>query len=291
MDLSGIFINQYSEFLIFILIAVTVFCVLWVLINISQQLFKAYQRRMYLQVDKGLRDVLVMLNPEQIVTFTLVAVLIIVPIVFVFTNVVFSVIVGVIILITPTAILRVMKKRRTDEFVSQLPDALSALSSSLRSGMNLIKSFQQVVKNQPNPLAQEFSQVLVEYRVGTDLNDSLDELSRRIDRQDVLLMNSAIKISRTVGGNLADTLDTLSRTLREKSKVEGKILALTSMGKSQGIMATLFPVVIGYMFYKIEPEATSLLFTTQLGFIFLGLMVALMITAYFVIQKIVDVDI
>lgn len=280
-----------SQIVSFVLISVAVFCISWVAIGIAQSGFKFYQRRFFLQVDKGLRDVVVLMNPGQVFNVTLVTLLIVVPLLLIFTNILFSIIVALIILFTPNAILRYMKKRRSDEFIEQLPDALSSISSSLRSGLNLVKSFQQVVKNQPQPLAQEFAQVLVEYRVGTDLNDSLDDLAKRIDRQDILLMNSAIKISRSVGGNLAETLETLSKTLREKSKVEGKIKALTSMGQAQGTLATFFPVFIGYVFYKIEPQAMGLMFTTVLGWICLAIMGVMILMAYFMIQKIVNVDV
>ena len=104
-------------------------------------------------------------------------------------------------------------------------------------------------------------------------------------------MNSAIKISRAVGGNLADTLETLSKTLREKIKVEGKINALTSMGRAQGTLATFFPVIIGYVFFKIETDAMLMLFTTRLGMIWLGIMLAMAAMAYILIRKIVSVDI
>ncbi len=239
----------------------------------------------------NLRDVVVMMEPGQIFTVTLIAAIVFVPLVFWITNIVLAMTLAVIIFVAPTFVLKVMKKRRSDDFVDQLPDALSSISSSLRSGLNLVKAFQQVAKNQPQPLAQEFTQVLVEYRVGSDLNESLDALAKRIGRDDLLLMNSAIKISRTVGGNLADTLEVLSRTLREKSKVEGKIRALTSMGKAQGTLATFFPVFIGYVFYKIEPEAMSMLFTTNLGLIWLGVMITMSVMAFFMIQKIVNVDV
>lgn len=275
----------------FVLVAVAFFCIAWVLTGISQQLFALYQRSFYQQVDKGLRDVVVMMEPGQIFTVTLVTAVIVIPVVFFVTNLIVAAIVGAIIFIAPGVVLKIMKKRRSDEFIQQLPDALSSISSSLRSGLNLVKAFQQVAKNQPQPLAQEFTQVLVEYRVGTDLSDSLDQLAKRIDREDILLMNSAIKISRTVGGNLADTLEVLSRTLREKSKVEGKIRALTSMGKAQGTLATFFPVFVGYMFYKMEPEAMSMLFTSTLGWIWLSIMVVMAIMAFLMIQKIVNVDV
>lgn len=291
MDSLLNFINQNAELMSFGLMFIAVFCVAWVASNVARQLFSLYQRSFYQQVDKGLRDVVVMMEPGQIFTLTLVAAVLVVPLVFWLANLVMAVVVAVVIFVTPTMVLKMMKKRRSDEFVQQLPDALSSISSSLRSGLNLVKAFQQVAKNQPQPLAQEFTQVLVEYRVGTDLSDSLDQMAKRIDRDDLVLMNSAIKISRTVGGNLADTLEVLSKTLREKSKVEGKIKALTSMGKAQGTLATFFPVFIGYVFFKIEPEAMSMLFTTKLGMIWLSVMIAMSIMAYFMIQKIVNVDV
>ncbi|HCB41209.1 MAG TPA: hypothetical protein DEP79_16010 [Gammaproteobacteria bacterium] len=291
MDQLLAILQGQSQLVSFVLIGVAFFCVTWVLSNVARQLFSLYQKNFYQQVDKGLRDVVVMMEPGQIFTVTLIAAIVFVPLVFWITNIVLAMTLAVIIFVAPTFVLKIMKKRRSDDFVDQLPDALSSISSSLRSGLNLVKAFQQVAKNQPQPLAQEFTQVLVEYRVGSDLNESLDALAKRIGRDDLLLMNSAIKISRTVGGNLADTLEVLSRTLREKSKVEGKIRALTSMGKAQGTLATFFPVFIGYVFYKIEPEAMSMLFTTNLGLIWLGVMITMSVMAFFMIQKIVNVDV
>lgn len=285
------FVENNAQIVSFGLLSIAFFCVSWVLISIVKQLFSLYQRSFYQQVDKGLRDVVVMMEPGQVFTLTLVTAVIVVPLLFWVSNVVIALFVAIVIFVAPSSVLKMMKKRRSDEFVEQLPDALSSISSSLRSGLNLVKAFQQVAKNQPQPLAQEFTQVLVEYRVGSDLGDSLDAMAKRIDRDDLLLMNSAIKISRTVGGNLADTLEVLSKTLREKSKVEGKIRALTSMGKAQGTLATFFPVFIGYVFYKIEPQAMSMLFTTKLGWIWLSIMILMSIMAYFMIEKIVNVDV
>lgn len=262
-----------------------------ILVNISRQLFALYKRVFITQVDKGLRDVVVMMEPGQVFLVTVMSALILGPLALLLTNAVFALGVVAVVLVAPAYILRFMKNKRSDKFVAQLPDALASMSSALRSGMNLVKTLQQVVKNQPNPLAQEFAQVLVEYRVGTDLSESLDGMANRIDRQEVVLMNSAIKISRAVGGNLADTLETLSKTLREKIKVEGKINALTSMGRAQGTLATVFPVFVGYVFFKIETEAMLMLFTTRLGMIWLGIMFFMAVAAYFMIRKIVSVDI
>lgn len=161
MDQLLAILQGQSQLVSFVLIGVAFFCVTWVLSNVARQLFSLYQKNFYQQVDKGLRDVVVMMEPGQIFTVTLIAAIVFVPLVFWITNIVLAMTLAVIIFVAPTFVLKVMKKRRSDDFVDQLPDALSSISSSLRSGLNLVKAFQQVAKNQPQPLAQEFTQVLL----------------------------------------------------------------------------------------------------------------------------------
>ena len=283
--------DQYADVLVFLFITTFFICVFFVLNSVGRDFFLLYKKSFYTKVDKGLRDVVVLIEPSQIFVVTLLLAVFLGPLFFIVAGFVSAITVVGVILGAPPIILKIMKERRSDKFIKQLPDALASMSSSMRSGMNLIKSMNQVVKNQPEPIAQEFAQVMVENRVGHDLNDSLDDLASRIGRSEIVLMNSAIKISRAVGGNLAETLDTLSKTLREKSKVEGKIRALTSMGKSQGNLATGFPVFMGYVFYKLEPEAMGLLFTSRLGWIWLGIMVLMAILGAIFIKKVVTIDI
>jgi len=285
------FFHKNAEIFIFLLAMIFCICVFFLVNSIGRDIFSLYKRRFYLKVDKGLRDVVVLVEPSQVFTMTMVLAIFFGPLIFIVTNLVVALTVVGIVLFAPPIILSIMKERRSDSFIKQLPDALAAMSSSMNSGLNLIKAMQQVVKNQPEPIAQEFAQVMVENRVGHDLNDSLDDLAERIGRQEVVLMNSAIKISRAVGGNLGETLQILSHTLREKSKVEGKVRALTSMGKAQGNLAMGFPVFMGYVFFKLEPEAMNLLFTSKLGWIWLGVMGTMALMGAILIKKVVTIDI
>lgn len=293
LDFSSVQAFLASNALSLILVFATIFCVLLFLLlnSVGRDIFGIYKKSFYTQVDKGLRDVVALIEPSQVFTITMVVAVFVGPVLFLLTNIVVALIFVGIAMFAPPIVLNIMKERRSNQFIEQLPDALSAMASSMRSGMNLVKSLQQIVKNQPEPIAQEFAQVMVENSVGHDLNDSLDDLAERIGRAEVILMNSAIKISRAVGGNLAETLEILSKTLREKSKVEGKIRALTSMGKAQGNLATFFPVFMGYVFYKLEPEAMRLLFTSTLGWIWLGLMGGMALIGALLIKKVVTVDI
>lgn len=284
-------LEQNAMALVIGLSSIFFICSAVVISRVGTVVFQLYRRQFYVQVDQGLRDILVLLDPNQVFILTIGIAIAICPLLFFLMNPVAALVAGGVVLVAPPQILNFMKKRRSDKFVKQLPDALSSMSSALKSGLNLVKSLQQVVKNQPEPLAQEFAQVLVEYRIGTELNDSFASLAKRINRPEVVLMNSAIKINRAVGGNLASTFESLASTLRETTKVEGKIKALTAMGESQGRLATLFPIIMGFVFYQQEPAAMRLLFITPLGWIWLGIIAVMVVVGTFLITKIVKVDV
>jgi tight adherence protein B len=184
-----------------------------------------------------------------------------------------------------------MAKQRVKKFVYQLPDALLALASALRAGSNLTKGLELLSTRQPPPLSQEFTIILAEYRVGRQLADSLADLRQRIDTPELDLMNTALNVSRRVGGNLADTLESLAKTLQEKAHIEGKIDALTSMGRAQGWVVGLLPIFIGFVLYKQQPDRMSLLFTQWYGWIVLAVVAIMMSIAAWMIRKIVNIDV
>lgn len=191
----------------------------------------------------------------------------------------------------PKLAIRYTTRRRIKRFVYQLPDALLALASALRAGSNLPKGLELLATRQPAPLSQEFTIVQAEQRVGRPLADSLLDMRKRIDTPELDLMNTAMNVSRRVGGNLADTLEALAKTLQEKAHMEGKIDALTSMGRAQGWVVGLLPIFIGFVLYQQQPERMSLMFTQWYGWIVLAVIAVMMAIAAWLIRKIVNIDV
>jgi tight adherence protein B len=193
--------------------------------------------------------------------------------------------------VAPRLVAAWLRDRRRKQFVYQLPDALLALASALRAGSSLTKGLELLATRQPRPLSQELTIVLAEYRIGRPLADSLSDMRRRIDAPELDLMNTAINVSRRVGGNLADTLESLARTLQEKAHVEGKIDALTSMGRAQGWVIGLLPFFIGFVLYRQQPQRMILMFTEWYGWVVLAVIAAMMSMAAWMIRKIVNIDV
>ncbi len=72
--------------------------------------------------------------------------------------------------------------------------------------------------------------------------------------------------------------------------LEGRIKALTSQGRIQGLVMTMFPVVLGGILYLMQPTM-HLLFVTPIGWGVLAVMIVMLTLGYMSIKKIVAIDI
>jgi tight adherence protein B len=194
-------------------------------------------------------------------------------------------------LAVPRAAWRVLRSRRIRKLILQLPDAMSMMAGSLRAGASLQTALDNVVQDCPAPLSQEFSMLLREQRLGLALEDSLRGMAQRLDAEEVDLFVSAVSIAHEVGGGLAETLERLALSLRTKLALEGKIRALTSQGKMQGVIVGLLPVFLGAAFYFMDPVSMTPLFTTPYGWGVMGALLVMLGLGAIFIRKIVTIDV
>lgn len=250
-----------------------------------------YRGKVLTRVDEGLQKSFVFMDPRRLMLLsgaTIVGCMIVGFITLGYPGLVLGAVLGGA---APNVLMRYIDKRRREQFVYQLPDALRAMAGSLRAGGTAIRAIELIAQRQPNPIAQEFGLVLAEHKLGRDINEALNDVQVRMGCEELRLVNSAISISRSVGGNLADSLDALARTLQSKAQVEGKIKALTSMGRMQGWVVGMLPVVVGYLLYLQRPEEMTLMFTTLMGWVVVAVIAVLMLAAALTIRKIVNIDV
>lgn len=184
-----------------------------------------------------------------------------------------------------------MRKRRLRKFEEQLPDALMMLSGGLRAGVSLSSAIQQLVAEAQAPLAQEFALMLREQRLGVTLEQSLNNLNRRMPTQTTTLVVSAMRIASETGGGLAETLERTSYTIRSRLQMEGKIGALTAQGKLQAWVVGLLPLVLMWVLNRMEPEAMSHLWNTRMGWATLAVIAFFEFMGVYVIRKIIAIDV
>lgn len=191
----------------------------------------------------------------------------------------------------PRVVYAWMRTRRLRRFEEQLPDALTMLAGGLRAGVGLSSAIAQLVAEAQVPLAQEFTLVLREQRLGVTLEQTLNNLNRRVPTQSTTLVISAMRIAAETGGGLAETLERTSHTIRSRLQMEGKIRALTAQGKLQAWVVGLLPIALMAILNKMEPEAMSMLWHTRLGWGTLVVIAFFEIMGVYVIRKIIAIDV
>jgi tight adherence protein B len=191
----------------------------------------------------------------------------------------------------PRALYAWMRKRRLRKFEEQLPDALMMLSGGLRAGVGFTQAVVQLVAEAQPPLAQEFALMLREQRLGVTLEQSLNNLARRMPTQSTTLVVSAMRIASETGGGLAETLERTAHTIRSRLQMEGKIGALTAQGKLQAWVVGALPLVLMFVLNKMEPEAMSHLWHSRVGWATLVVIAFFEFMGVYVIRKIVAIDV
>ncbi|RZI43930.1 pilus assembly protein [Herbaspirillum sp. HC18] len=184
-----------------------------------------------------------------------------------------------------------MRKRRLRKFEEQLPDALMMISGGLRAGVGLSSAIGQLVSEAQPPLAQEFALLLREQRLGVTLEQSLNNLGRRMPTQTTTLVVSAMRIASETGGGLAETLERTANTIRSRLQMEGKIGALTAQGKLQAWVVGMLPMALMFVLNKMEPEAMSHLWHTRMGWGTLAVIAFFEVMGVYVIRKIIAIDV
>ena len=134
---------------------------------------------------------------------------------------------------------------RHKAFQSQLPDALALIASSLSAGHTFLRAIQMMCEESEPPLAEEFSRVVAETRLGDPLVDALARSAQRLQVRDFDWVVQAIRIQQTVGGKLADLLHTLADFIRAREEVRREVQVLTAEGRiSAWVLSALAPFLL-----------------------------------------------
>lgn len=194
-------------------------------------------------------------------------------------------------MLMPWWILRKVRRKRVDAFHQQLPDALLLLSSSLRSGRALTASLPLICKEMPAPLAQEFTLLQRQVRLGQPLSKALDALFLRMPSVDLERVVIALKLAQESGGQQAALLEQLSVTMRTKQQLQQRILALTAQGRLQGKVMTALPLLMAGALWAIEKPTMQALSQHPLGWIAGVAIVLLLAGGYWVIRRQVKIEV
>jgi len=197
---------------------------------------------------------------------------------------------GVGMLLPLLLMLRSIGSRRK-KFVNQLVETLPLLANSMKAGVSLLQAIDQATTQLKPPISAELRRVLRDIQVGATPDDAFQALNERIKSNDMDLVINAIQVQRSTGGNLAEILDKVAYTMRERIRIRGEIKTLTAQQQISGYLLAGIPVFLLVAFKLLNPVYMAPLFDTGIGHWVLGIAGAMQLVAFFIVRRIVNIEV
>ena len=200
----------------------------------------------------------------------------------------FALLVGFVM---PYAYVSFKRSKRFEKFEELFPEAIDTLARAVRAGHAFTTALEMITNEVAEPIAGEFRQLYEEQKFGMPVRDALMNLTERVPLVDVKFFVTAVMLQRETGGNLAEILDNLSYVIRERFKIQRQVRVYTAQGRLTMALLMGMPPIIVVVMMVLNPAFIHPLFADPIGHTLLVAGIALQTVGYFVIRKIIRIQV
>jgi tight adherence protein B len=193
--------------------------------------------------------------------------------------------------ILPYSYVSFRRSKRFEQFEEMFPEAIDTLARAVRAGHAFTTALELITNEIGEPIAGEFRQLYEEQKFGMPVRDALMNLTERIPLVDVKFFVTAVMLQRETGGNLAEILDNLSYVIRERFKIQRQVRVYTAQGRLTMALLMGMPPVIIVVMLVLNPSFIRPLFDDPIGHTLLVAGITLQTVGYFVIRKIIKIQV
>lgn len=158
------------------------------------------------------------------------------------------------ILTVPAWFLQRLHRSRVTRLEEQLDGWLLMLSNALSASPSIGEALASTANLVSAPLREELDFVIKEIRLGTSLDEALQNTARRIQSPIVSGALATLVLARQTGGSLPKILEDTACTLRESARLEGVLRAKTAEGRGQVIALAAMPFVLCSVIVWMDPS-------------------------------------
>jgi tight adherence protein B len=193
--------------------------------------------------------------------------------------------------IGPYSYASIQRNKRFEKFEALFPEAIDTLARAVRAGHAFTTALEMITNEVAEPVAGEFRQLYEEQKFGMPVRDALMNLTERVPLVDVKFFVTAVMLQRETGGNLAEILDNLSYVIRERFKIQRQVRVYTAQGRLTMALLMGMPPIIVTVMMVLNPGFIRPLFSDPIGHILLVAGISLQTVGYFVIRKIIRIQV
>ena len=161
-------------------------------------------------------------------------------------------------------------RKKLERMREIFPPTLGMAIQSLKTGQTLSQVIEYLSRESPSPLKEEWGLVCAEMNLGASVERALTKMNDRFPNfNELSRFLESYKISRQTGANMIQLLDVLVEGMEEKNRILRKMEALTAQARLSGLLMGLLPMLLGLVFFIMDPNLILPLFTEKTGWVLL----------------------
>jgi tight adherence protein B len=183
------------------------------------------------------------------------------------------------------------RTRRFHKFEELFPEAIDTLARAVRAGHAFTTALELIANEMGEPVSGEFRKLFEEQKFGLPVRDALLNFAERMPIVDVKFFVTAVMLQRETGGNLAEILDGLSYVIRERFKILRQVRVYTAQGRLTMMLLMALPPLIVVTMLVLNPDFIKPLFYDKMGHAMIVAGITLQTIGYFLIRKIIRIQV
>lgn len=197
--------------------------------------------------------------------------------------------VGLMGFFVPEIVLRIQYGRRNKLFENRYAQALQQMASSLRSGLTIQQSVEDLCKSPfiHESIKESFRQISADLTVGISVKEAFMKAAKALQNEDALDVALSLSLQNELGGSEAKVVETVARNISNRILLRREIKSLFADTNITIITMDILPILIIFGLIFGSPQYIELFFqTTEMTILFGGIVLFTLIGSV-VIRKVV----
>ncbi|MGD2132130.1 MAG: type II secretion system F family protein [Maricaulaceae bacterium] len=165
----------------------------------------------------------------------------------------------------PRWVVGFLRGRRMKKYAAEFPNAIDVVVRGVKAGLPLNECLKIIAKEAPNPVGEEFRELMEGQAVGMTLEEGLRRMYERMPLSELNFFAIVLTIQQKTGGNLAEALGNLANVLRSRKMMREKIAAYSSEAKASALIIGSLPPLVLIIIYVTAPDYMTTMFTDPMG--------------------------
>ncbi|MGA4839889.1 type II secretion system F family protein [Streptomyces sp. G45] len=203
----------------------------------------------------------------------------------------FGPIAGVVAVWGAVIFLNWQRQKRIEAFINQLPDVARILANATAAGLALRTSLAMAAEELEAPAGEELSHVAHQLTLGRSIDDTLEELARRLPSRELIVLVTTLVLSNKAGGSVVNSLRNLTQTLEDRKETRREVRTMLSEVHATAFTVPLLGLGSLLMINSTNDGALERVTGSPLGQTLILISLGLYATGFFVIRRLGKIEV